>query len=290
MRYFIISDVHGEYDKMIAALQAAGFNKETDCLVSNGDFCDRGPKSLEVLRFFFSCPHRFLLWGNHDAALYRHLYRGVPFDISDVSNGEVQTFFSFLKQGEANRQKSFSSSDLCIYKLRYFSDSDAEEARRLFYRYCGEAIFSLEFPDCIITHGWVPNYRVQLKMSGDVYHNCDEKGRPQSWEDYWRSHSTVEDWYEYGLWADTSRVIRNNFFPNKQMIVGHFWACLIAGDFTDQDYFLNREITRPFACSPIFKNDKVVAIDGCSNIESGHVNVYIIDEQATPEVTELFPL
>lgn len=56
---------------MMEALNDAGFNKETDTLVSVGDPFDRGPSSKEVLEYLMSCPHRILIWGNHDARLYQ---------------------------------------------------------------------------------------------------------------------------------------------------------------------------------------------------------------------------
>ena len=74
MKYFFMSDVHGEYSKMIAALNEAGFDKEKDVLVSLGDLFDRGSNSLEVLEYVMSCPNRILIWGNHDLRLKELMY------------------------------------------------------------------------------------------------------------------------------------------------------------------------------------------------------------------------
>ena len=66
MKYYFVSDVHGEYDKMVAALNASGFDPQKDTIVSLGDAIDRGEKSREVVEYLLSCPNRILIMGNHD--------------------------------------------------------------------------------------------------------------------------------------------------------------------------------------------------------------------------------
>ena len=96
MRYFFISDVHGNYEKMVAALEANHFNKEKDTLVSVGDPFDRGSKSKEVLEYIMSCPNRILLWGNHDRRLYLLLNcSGYSYNYYDYQNGVLETLISF---------------------------------------------------------------------------------------------------------------------------------------------------------------------------------------------------
>ena len=64
MRYYFISDIHGEFDRMAEALRDAGFNPSKDTIVSLGDPFDRGDKSYEVLQFLMSCPNR-ISWFPH---------------------------------------------------------------------------------------------------------------------------------------------------------------------------------------------------------------------------------
>ena len=78
----IIGDVHGCYDELLTLLKKLGYREENGIyrhadnrkLVFVGDLCDRGPKSLEVIKlvrknveahFAFQCP------GNHDDKLMR---------------------------------------------------------------------------------------------------------------------------------------------------------------------------------------------------------------------------
>ena len=98
MRYVFISDVHGQYDKMLEALKGVGFNKETDTLVNVGDPFDRGLQSKEVLDYLLSCSHRILIWGNHDARLYE--LTTIPHFITgaDFQNGINETLKSLTRE------------------------------------------------------------------------------------------------------------------------------------------------------------------------------------------------
>lgn len=51
MSTYLIGDVHGCYDELIALLEQVEFNPEVDTLWLTGDLVARGPGSLEVLRF-----------------------------------------------------------------------------------------------------------------------------------------------------------------------------------------------------------------------------------------------
>ncbi len=62
---YVVSDIHGEYDKLMHKLITVGFDFDRDRLLSCGDGCDRGPKSREVIElldesWFFST------LGNHE--------------------------------------------------------------------------------------------------------------------------------------------------------------------------------------------------------------------------------
>ena len=50
MSTYLIGDVHGCYDELIALLAQVEFDPSTDTLWLTGDLVARGPGSLEVLR------------------------------------------------------------------------------------------------------------------------------------------------------------------------------------------------------------------------------------------------
>lgn len=70
MATYLIGDVHGCYDELIALLQQVEFTPDTDTLWLTGDLVARGPGSLDVLRYVKSLGNSVrLVLGNHDLHL-----------------------------------------------------------------------------------------------------------------------------------------------------------------------------------------------------------------------------
>ena len=96
MKYFLFSDVHGEYTALITSLEEAGFDIKNPkhFLIGVGDYFDRGPENLEVLQFIFEM-YMFgrikLIQGNHDFMLLNFLKNGHGYYSDIIYNGLDKT-------------------------------------------------------------------------------------------------------------------------------------------------------------------------------------------------------
>jgi serine/threonine protein phosphatase 1 len=123
MKYFLFSDVHGEYNALITSLEAAGFdlsNKE-HVLIGLGDYFDRGSQNEMVLVFLktmLDMGRIKLIRGNHDDMLLNFLRTtplGEPIDmlykqhhyINDIiHNGMNKTVAELAGQSELSANLS----------------------------------------------------------------------------------------------------------------------------------------------------------------------------------------
>ena len=64
-RDFVVGDIHGAYDMVIAGMRIAKFDRNVDRIFSVGDLIDRGPGSHRALEFL-SQPYVHAIRGNHD--------------------------------------------------------------------------------------------------------------------------------------------------------------------------------------------------------------------------------
>jgi len=62
---YVMSDIHGEYDKYVKMLEKISFSNDDELYVL-GDIVDRGPKPTEVLRDMMGRANVFPIMGNHD--------------------------------------------------------------------------------------------------------------------------------------------------------------------------------------------------------------------------------
>lgn len=78
MSTYIIGDIQGCLTPLIQLLEHIKYDPTHDQLAFVGDLINRGPQSLETLRFIKSLKHPLIVLGNHDIALLAMGYNAIP--------------------------------------------------------------------------------------------------------------------------------------------------------------------------------------------------------------------
>lgn len=73
-RVIIVGDVHGCFEELTELLERCSFNELEDVLVFVGDLVNKGPSSVEVVRYIHQLSLREVAYsviGNHDEAMLK---------------------------------------------------------------------------------------------------------------------------------------------------------------------------------------------------------------------------
>jgi len=85
MATYVIGDVQGCYDSLLALFECIAFRPKRDRAWFLGDLVNRGPKSLEVLRFIHQLPEAVTVLGNHDLSLLSVAYCDIQLEQHTLS-------------------------------------------------------------------------------------------------------------------------------------------------------------------------------------------------------------
>lgn len=273
MRYIFVSDIHGEYDKLVEELAYKHAVLSRDTIVFLGDCFDRGVWNQRLLDFIDHLRNKIIVLGNHDIALYTMLEQAsrgeeVYHTTNDIHNGTIQTLFNLA-----------GYAGVCPYDVSMFQCGTTDRHLAQFFptplaraalnrnggklhRYFDNAVYALSFGDKIFaTHGWFPP----------------------------RLETTSREWWQ-ATWCNTpqkyNKLKSGGAAPAEKLIVGHWHACDMRCRETQegklQAYFNNtRFVSR-------YKNNvmrgQVIFLDGCTNITAGRVNAFSYYSKMPPRV------
>lgn len=167
-KYFVFSDVHGDYDALMAALSGRGFDEENDnhILISLGDLWDRGEQNFEVAEFaikFWKLGRMMSILGNHDEFLELFLINKDDFNIRN--NGFDKTLNQWAKT-------SFLTSTIPFV---FFSDIYPKIVKNLpdLEQYIASMVDEITLGKYVLTHagldwekekGWYPNNQTNTPL------------------------------------------------------------------------------------------------------------------------------
>lgn len=114
MRTYVISDIHGDYDRFMTMLRLIRFT-EMDTLYVLGDVIDRGKKGIEVLEYIMEHKNILMVKGNHEYMMQESfLENGHGIDYGNLSftlwrrNGGNPTLKTLLyKRNSSERKKIY---------------------------------------------------------------------------------------------------------------------------------------------------------------------------------------
>jgi predicted phosphodiesterase len=246
-KLFCLSDIHGFYDEMIEALDAAGFDKDNPdhYLISCGDCFDRGEKPEEVMDYLAALERAILVKGNHEDLFMDCVERGYPLD-HDIHNG----------------------TDRTILRLGGDLRMDFQVASWIAYRKAKDFIYSMcnyfETQNYIFVHGYVPI------AFDDSFPEWYQEDRIQNSIKNWRN-GTDSQW-ESARWFNGIQLAHDGFTPDKTVVFGH-WHCSLAWALeTGTPEF------GPGSKFAPFYGDRFIAIDGCTAYTK-KVNVIVINDE-----------
>lgn len=156
---YVMSDLHGEYDKFIAMLEKIGFS-DSDELYILGDIVDRGPQPVKILCRIMSMPNVYPLLGNHEVMAYEVLKK-LTVEITEenhathVDSDLMLGILEWQQNGGATTMEEFSklSAEEREEVLEYIGD---------FYKY--EAI-DVEEKTFLLVHAGLGNFKKDKKLS-----------------------------------------------------------------------------------------------------------------------------
>ena len=140
MKTYVVSDIHGMYNKFMELLDKISFSKE-DKLYVLGDMVDRGPQSVEVVKQIMSMENAQAIKGNHDCfalanhnpEIYRYkevveFLRNLPLYIEIEINNQkyIMVHGGLGAFSKDKRMEQYSEGELVWtksnYERKYFDD------------------------------------------------------------------------------------------------------------------------------------------------------------------------
>lgn len=269
-KYFIFSDVHGEYDALLTSLKEAGYdrNNPTHKLISLGDNFDRGRKSKDIFQFLKN-RNAICVKGNHDLFLQEYLEKGM--------DGEF-VLFNILHNGLGETIKSFyGMGDNGVTSIK-----ELERMKTHIINY-----YSALLP-------WIKNMPLYYETEHCIFTHAGINPNLPNWKDTDEHFMTWDIENSYAQCNNTPRMVfigHHHAFRVKQQADEHGIKYFDISKDKPEIYFQEDGTSHKILSfgntdehSPYISGNKI-AIDGCTNLTK-KVNVVVIEDYPLEEEKE----
>lgn len=242
MATYVISDIHGMYDKFVKMLDKIGFDDD-DILYVLGDVLDRGPNPIMVLQKMMEMPNVIPIVGNHElmaAECMDFLCEEITEEtIKKLSSETINNFINWDYNGSSSTINEFTKLDSEMRKevLEYIGDFslyEEVEVTRTRQGHKGKGPKKGERVTYLLVHAGLGNYSPRKKL-----------------EDY----SLNEIIWERADYDNPYYPDRENFF----VINGHTPTQLIEGN-PKQGYIYRNSNHIAIDCGACFRGGRLAAI------------------------------
>ena len=112
---YVISDIHGDYEKYIKLLQLINFNEE-DILYVLGDVIDRGEHGIKILQHMMQYSNIIPILGNHELMAYKCL-KWLSQEITEeaivkMKEGRLERILEWMSNGGTTTMEEFQMLSL----------------------------------------------------------------------------------------------------------------------------------------------------------------------------------
>lgn len=181
-KIFVVSDIHGHYSLLKAALKRAGFDKNDPehLLVCCGDYFDRGDENVEVLKFFEQLKHKVLLRGNHEDLLLKLLHTGklLPHHYINGTMSTLRNFFGKYSIDPADDTIDFAGKTRITDRICQFIE---------------DTVDYFETENYVFVHGWLPKNGKTVEGRRRASAQDWEQARWLKWTENYDGQRPLED-------------------------------------------------------------------------------------------------
>jgi hypothetical protein len=309
MKYFVMSDIHGDYPAMMKGIKESGYDKKNPDhqIIAIGDYfgrASRGKGPYGVWKYLTSKTHvnkPICLKGNHEEYFVAAMLKRGYVNHLDCSNGEDQTIWSFFKNIPHINDDPTIMDPVYDYLKDHPTPDDFEDrwsgklmeeevtavnmlgAGKQLREWCDSLPYYYETDHYIFTHGWLP---YQLKMYGtpesESLEALTKVGEMKyTYKDY--DLHADRQWHHW-VWVKTPEEydVHKAFFPNgwdKWIVIGH-WSAFAFGPKADlyTGWNWNPDKLQPEDYNYVVdEQHKVIFCDHCTVL--GHkINVLVLED------------